>query len=422
MKIFNHSSEKGFSALFIAFLSLAIIFSIVAGLSVLTLEQTRVAGNIVQSVQSYYASEGGIEDMLLRLKDNLNWSTPYNLNISNGVTTIEVSNVVGGARTITSTGNNLSRIRKVSAVYSLATDQVAFHYGAQIGEGGIQIQNTAKIKGNVFSNSSIIGTNKQEITGTAIVAGNGNKIEDLKIGGDAMAHTCQDSEIGGELTYVSGGSIAGCTAGGSIKQQPNQIELKDLPIFQSQIDGWKTEALSGGVNSGDLTFSSGQTSLGPKKIMGNLTVQGTAKVLVGGTIWVTGDLILKNTSQTTLDPVIYGLNSGLIIVDGQITISNSAQAKGSGSAGSYLVLLSNFDSTQSGQNAIVSQNSPEVDIIYASKGFILVQNSMELREVSGWGLKLQNSAEVEYEIGLQDVSFSSGPGASWKVVNWQEVE
>ena len=79
-------------------------------------------------------------------------------------------------------------------------------------------------------------------------------------------------------------------------------------------------------------------------------------------------------------------------------------------------------STSSGDPAILIQNNPELDIIYASQGRIELQNNIKLKQVSGWGLRLKNNAQVIYEVGLEDVSFSSGPGGGWKVVSWKEVE
>ena len=416
----NKNSKNGFAAFYLTVLILAVIFAISVSISILTFGQQKISQNITKSSQAYYASEAGLEDALLKLVKKISWSSPYNLKVGNATATVEISDVIGGSRTITSTGNSSDRIRKIQVAYSVSTQQISFYYGAQVGDGGIQMQDTAKIEGNVFSNGSIIGVSKQKITGSAIVARNGNKIEQLDIGGDAKVHTCKDSIIAGTLTYVSGGSVQNCTVGGTTSTQPNEILPKDLPISQSQIDEWKNEALSGGVISGDYILSGTQkSSLGPKKIEGNLTIQDQAELSFTGTIWVTGNITLQNKARVYLDSNTYGSNSGVIIADGKITVQDTAKAKGSGLAGSYLMLLSTLDS---GQNAIILQNSPEVDIVYASNGFVLLQNSIRLREVSSWGLKLQNQAQVIYEVGLEDTSFTSGPGGSWEVVSWREIE
>jgi len=108
--------------------------------------------------------------------------------------------------------------------------------------------NNSRVKGNVFSNGTVQGVGGRGfIDDSIIVAGNGNKIKGLDIGGDAMAHTCEDSDIVGELTYVSGGGIVNCTSSGAEKERPNEIDPIPLPISSTQIDDWKAHAISGGV-------------------------------------------------------------------------------------------------------------------------------------------------------------------------------
>lgn len=427
MKIFNHSSEKGFSALFIAFLSLAIIFSIVAGLSVLTLEQTRVAGNIVQSAQSYYASEAGIEDMLLRLKNNLTWSAQYNLNVGKGIASIEVSNIVGGTRTITSTGNNFSRVRKNRIVYTISTQQVSFHYGAQVGEGGLLMGNNARVRGNVYSNGSVIpakGGDKGIIDETVIVALNGNRIDGLQVGKDAQAHNCYNSTIGGTLTYVAGGVRQDCNAGQGQREQSSEIPKKDLPISLAQIGQWKLEAEGGGTISGDYTVSGKVTQdLGPKKITGNFLIDNNATLNMIGALWVAGNLRIDNGATVKLDQSSFGAKSGVIVVDGKVKIKPGTSIKGSGEVGSYLLILStNSEVVDTSNPAIDVDNNSDAAIFYTNQGLIVLRNRIEAREVTGYKIFLDNNAEILYEAGLEEASFSSGPGGSWEVASWQEVE
>jgi len=410
--------KKGFAALLAVILVLVVMLAIGISLTVLSLGEYRISRNTIKSSQAYYSAEAGIEDALLRLKKKMDWSSSYTLKVGEGSAVTTISDIIGGSRTITSEGDVSNRIRKVQVVYEISSQETSFYYGAQVGKGGIQMENKAKIEGNVFSNGSIIGTSKQEITGSVIVATNGNKIEQLDIGGDAKVYTCENSEIEGGLTYVSGGKVINCNVAGSIESQPDEIPPKDLPISESTIDQWKKDAESGGT-IGDYTLSGNQEgALGPKKIEGRLTVQNNAKLKVTGTIWVTGEIVIKNNSQVFLDKDSYGSKSGVIISDSKITVQNETRIFGSGEEGSYLMLLSTF----SGDPAILIQNSPELDIIYASQGRIELQNNIRLRQVSGWGLRLKNNAQVIYEVGLEDVSFSSGPGGGWKVVSWKEVE
>jgi hypothetical protein len=47
---------------------------------------------------------------------------------------------------------------------------------------------------------------------------------------------------------------------------------------------------------------------------------------------------------------------------------------------------------------------------------------MKIREATGYKLYLDNNAEIEYEVGLEDTTFSSGPSGGWDVVSWEEIE
>jgi len=420
-------NQKGFAAFFITILVLAVIFGIAISLTVLILGQQRISGNIVKSSQSYFAAEAGIEDAILRLKNKMKWSSPYNLNVGGASATIEISSIIGGSRTITSKGNFLNRIRKIQIVYKISTQQISFYYGAQVGDGGMLMGNNSRVRGNIYSNGSVIpakGGDKGYIDESIIVAINGNRIEGLQVGKDAKAHTCKDSQITGTLIYVSGGSVQNCTAGGATNIQPNEIPAKDLPISQGQIDKWKQEAEGGGIISGDYTVSGKITqNLGPKKITGNLLVDNNATLNMTGTIWVVGNLRIDNGSTIKLDSNSYNSLSGVIVVDGKIKVRPNTYLKGSGQEGSYLMLLStNPEVSDTANPAIGVDNNSDAAIFYANQGLIVLRNKIKAREVTGYKIFLDNNAEILYEAGLEEATFSSGPGGSWEVADWKEIE
>lgn len=414
-------NQKGFVAFFITILVLAIMLGLAFSITILVLGEQRISKNIVKSTQAYYIAEAGVEDALLRLKKNPAMSAlSYDINVSNGIEgNVNILDIIGGSRVITVQGDVSNRIRKIQVVYAIDTDTISFHYGAQIGEGGIIMDDGSTINGNVFSNGSVIAVANTQITGTVWVAKEGNKIQGANVGEDAYTHTCKDSTIVGTLTYISGGSVINCTAGESIKERPTNIDPKELPITNEQIQNWKDEALSGGIISGDYILSgTTEAFLGPKKIEGNMIIQDKTKLFITGEIWVTGDITIQNFSKVKLDQDSYGSLGGVIISDGKITLQDDAQALGSGIAGSYLLLLS----TAVINPAIIIQNSFEADIIYAQNGWILVQDTADIREATGYGIHLKNNAEIFYEVGLEDASFSSGPGGSWQIKDWSEVE
>ena len=418
----NKNSKNGFAALYLTVLILAVILAISVSISILTFGQQKISQNITKSSQAYYASEAGVEDVLLRLVKKMNWSSPYNLKVGNATATVEISDIVGGTRTITSKGNSLNRIRKIQIVYAISTQQVSFHYGAQVGEGGMIMGNGSQVLGNVFSNGSVTGGGT--IQNSIIVAGNGNKIDGITVGNDATVHTCKDSNIGGNLTYVSGGSIQNCTVGGATSTRPNEIELQPLPISQSQIDEWEEDAAAGGVITTNISIS-GTKILGPIQIgtstnPKNLTVENGATLIIEGTVYVTGDITFNNNATVNLDSS-YGSLSGIILTEGVITVENNVILNGSGQAGSYVLLLSTKNDTT---NPVVDiRNNAEGSVIYyANSGLIYLANNMYAREVTGYKIQIANNAIIQYESGLEETNFSSGPGGSWEITSWKEIE
>ena len=418
----------GFTVLFLAILISLIMIAITISITVLTIGEYRLSRNIIYSTKAYYAAEAGIEDVLLRLKKNLTLPASFSLASGQGTATIEVSDAVGGSRTIISEGNTSDLIRRVRVVYQISTEDISFYYGAQVGDGGMQMSNNSRIKGNVFSNGSVEApTGKGFIDDTIVVARNSNKISGLDVGQDALVHTCEDSEIAGDLTYVLGGDAASCTAGGSTSVQADEIETQDLPISIDEINDWKVQAAAGGILESDFFLDGIDDHLGPIQIgtesePKNLTVTNGSILTVDGVIYVTGDILFDNNSQVGLNQSIFGSNSGAIFADGKVIIRNNTQLSGSGVPGSYILILSTNSSLDPSNPALLVNNNAEGAILYTSNGLLLVGNNVIAREITGYKIMLNNNAEVEYESGLANAIFSTGTGGSWRVVSWEEIE
>lgn len=422
------NKKKGFAVFFGVFLVMTAMLGIILSVTVLSFLQTQILRNAVNSTQAYYSAEAGIEDALLRANSGIgSTALSYSFNVgpvSNA--NVDVSAVVGGSRTITVEGKLKNIAKKIQVVYSINTDKISFHYGTQVGDGGMVMGNNARIKGNVFSNGSVTSVEKGYIDNSITVAQNGNKISNLEVGEDATVHTCENSNMGGALTYVSGGSVIGCTAGVSVKTRPNDIDPEPLPISLTEINKWKSDAASGGILNSDQSIEGISNYLGPIQIgtasnPKNLTVTNGSELELTGTIYVTGNIILENNSQVSLDNN-YGSLSGIIIADGTITVNNGTILAGSGEAGSYLLLLSTSSNLSSADPAIYVGNNAQGAIFFTTSGIIFLKNNMKVREVTGYKVQIENNAEVEYESGLQNANFSSGPGGSWQVESWKEVD
>jgi len=419
---------KGYIALISVLIISAVMLLITIGVSYFGISQSKMTIQKNQTLESYYLAQACAEEASMKLKEDLEYQGNETININgNSCTILPVEGSGNENRVVKTSSNAYNQIRKIQIVYKISTEQVSFHYGAQVGDGGMSMGNNSRVKGNIYSNGSVIpakGGNKGFIDDSIIVAINGNRIEGLQVGKDAKVHTCKDSQITGTLTYVSGGSVQNCTVGGTTITQPNEIPVKDFPIPQSQIDKWKSEAEGGGVISGDYTISGKITqNLGPKKITGNLLVDNNATLNMLGTIWVVGNLRIDNGAMIKLDSNSYGSNSGVIVVDGKIKVRPNTYLRGSGQEGSYLMLLStNPEVSDTANPAIDVDNNSDAAIFYANQGLIVLKNKINAREVTGYKIFLANNAEILYEAGLEEATFSSGPGGSWEVVSWKEIE
>jgi hypothetical protein len=358
--------------------------------------------------------------------------------------------------TISTTATQNNHVRKLTAALTANTTGVSFNYGVFAGQVGFELQNTSSIVGNVYANGNIVGAGGNVIQGDAWVAGGsgvisgvyvkedahahtlsnisvdgsafGYTISGSTIGGNASAYSISGSVIGGNAYYTTiSDSVVGGTQNPGYPGSPDP-DTQPMPISQTQIDTWKAEAAAGGSIGSYLLDGTNTASLGPKKITGDLDIRNTARLTLTGTVWVTGNVTLENSSVLQLHPS-YGATSGVVVVDGTITIKNSVVVCGSegynsgtgscnASNQSYVLLLS----TSSADPAISFLNTSAIDgMLYAANGVLEIQNSATLKEASGYKIKMKNSATIIYESGLINTNFSSGPGGGWDIVSWKEI-
>ena len=224
--------------------------------------------------------------------------------------------------------------------------------------------------------------------------------------------------IGGSVTEISGLTINGtgranqfvnttCGVTCSVENPAPQA----LPISDGIIQDWKDDATAGGTVNGYSLTNGASGSLGPKMVIGDLSLSNTAILTLTGTVYVTGNINLSNGCQVNLEAG-YGTNSGILLTDGTVNISNNCAFQGAG-VGSYVLLLTTRDATGS-VSINISNNSNGV-IYYAGKSRISFSNNATAKEATAWGIDLSNGATITYESGLADSIFSSGPGGGWTI-------
>ncbi len=458
MKNHQTNSQSG-QIIIIALIFMTIVTTAVVSLVGYAGIQIKGHRQAVAREQALSIAEAGIELAIWKLNNQGGYGGETGSSYANGVYNVNITNLSGSTKLIKvdSFVPNASRPRAHRTVQITATiggTNIGFNYGVQVGLGGLSMSNSATVEGNVYSDGDIIGLNTSTITGTAIAAGDGT-IDGMIIQGNALAHYIEDTDITGDATAVSlintdvGGnvitdSMSDCTVAGEAaydtkssctvtgtETTPNPTIFSDppsvpLPITDDQINAWEAEAENGGI-IGSQTVST-TVSLGPKKIVGDLTVITGGILNLTGTLWVTGTVNLVGSGIVRVDST-FGSQSGILIAGvegstmaGAINILNSAQALGSGTAGSYLMLLSQMTGTTS--SAISTSNNSTLGILYAGTGKISISNNPIIKEVTANLLELTNSAHIVYESGLASSLFSSGPGGGWEVTDqtWQLLQ
>jgi hypothetical protein len=411
MKDIMHDLERGQAMMVATIFFLVISITIIFGLVGPIVREQKLVTQLFLSRQSYFLAEAGIEDVVYRIREGMMVGYSETLSLgSSSATTVTTDTAEG--KEVVSTGIVSDTERKLSVRLAIG-DGVAFHYGIQIGTGGFTLANNSGVNGNIFSNSTVIGSAGSFITGSVSAV---NSVSGVEVGtgttGDANAPSVTGSTVRGTLYCKTGsGNNKPCNTSGT------NPSFAPLPIPDSQIEIWKDDAELGGVIVGNQAISGTTNVLGPTKITGNVTLGINSHLTVSGTLWITGNLILSNGSEIDLDPS-YGASDGIIIVDGLTTLSNSSNFSGSGNPASYVMLLT----TSTSANAITLQNNAGAAILYAPYGTVQISNNASINQVTAKTVALQNNAVIEYLQGHIDASFTSGPSGGYQITEWKEVE
>ena len=191
-----------------AAMTLAVLFfSLIAIVVVLgsaspVLRDLKNAQALIQSKNSYYTGEAGIEDAFYRIKKGKQLSNPEIFSLNGGITSVASANVSSTEKEIIATSDvaTYGRNIKLSIFTGIGSD---FAYGAQVGEGGLVMGENSEVngiggaQGNVYSNGPIAGSNGAVVTGDATVAT--SLTEDV----GARAMTCNtDQSIGASSPQI----------------------------------------------------------------------------------------------------------------------------------------------------------------------------------------------------------------------------
>jgi len=389
----------------------------------------RLARNHFDSGQVAILAEAGSEDVTYRIRRAYPYDANEVLSLGGFSATTTVSDDIStGIKTVSTESSVRGAIRK-KKVTLLKGEQVDFNYGVQAGTGGFIMANSAKVIGNVYSNGVVTGAGNT-IQGSVVSADVIGKLDNIHATSSVWAHTVQDSTIDKDAYYQvrTNTTVFGSSYPGSVDKPTTTF-----PISEAQLDAWEAIAEDGGTISSPCPYEiKVDTTIGPKKINCDLEISNSAKITFSGMVWVVGTVTIKNSSGIWLDSSL-GAKSVALIADNpanrssssRIELQNSTTFHDTGTAGSFLFLVSRNRSIASGgtASAIDLQNTAQGPVfLYTNFGKIAIGNSTKLKAVTGYTISMKNTAELTYDDGLESTLFDTGPGGSWNVKSWKEVE
>lgn len=420
-------SKKG-AALLIAILFFLIIsVTIVVGSSGTVIADRKSAQNLIKSKASYFVSEAGVEDVLYRIIKSKNYSDTETLTLDGNIASVIVTG--DGTKEVVATGNASNLIRKIKTNLIAGTG-ASFHYGVQVGEGGLVMSNTSRVDGNVFSNGQIKGSNSNIINGDVISAGSYGLVADINSAGSVYSHAITSSIVDQNAYYQT---ISATSVGGTSNPGSQDQSVAPMPISDAKIEEWKSEALMGGVYSSPCPYYTiGTISIGPRKINCDLHIGNEDTITLNGNVWVSGNIYISNHAILKINPSL-GDKTVVMIADketdrsssGNIYLKNHPEFFGTGSEKSYILLISKNNNAETGgdDDTINSENGVSGKVIlYAPHGKINLENNSNIKGASAYKIKLGNSARITYEIGIANLLFTSGPSGGYHIDNWQETQ
>ncbi|MCK6462606.1 MAG: hypothetical protein L6Q29_02190 [Candidatus Pacebacteria bacterium] len=422
----NSSSGQAVLATVIFFTVISLV--ITGGAYTLAYKESKISRDFLSSKKSYFTAEAGLEDMSYRLVSGKNYDSDEVMFLDGFYATTSVADT-GGYKEVVSSADASSAVRRVKVKMQPGSG-TSFHYGIQVGDGGLVMTNSSQVVGNVFSNGPVTGSNSNITRGDVIAAGPNGLVDGIHSTSSVYAHTIRNSQIDKDAYYqvISGTTIGGVSYPGS----PDQA-TSSLPISDAQIEEFKVEAAAGGTHTSPCPYVlSGSVSLGPKKINCDLYVDGTDVLTLNGNVWVSGNINVSNNAIVKINPSL-GDRTVVMIADketnrsssGQVYLSNTVQFSGSGGDKSYVLLVSQNNSAETGGGnaAITVSNSASGKVLlYAPHGMIYLSNNINVKEASAYKIQLANSASVVYETGLANLLFTSGPSGGYSIETWEEIE
>jgi len=463
------------TVLFFVFISLA-LGAIMLNKTLSSLDLVLTTGNSIESmILADTAAEEGVYRMHSGFEDWSEWTDDekeLEVSVADRQADVKLRRLEGGRHfNIQAEGEIEGAVRKASRDLFQGRG-LSFMHGVQAGRGGLELRNSAEIIGDVYSTGPIESEHGRPIKGSAVSSGyqdNGiierGLIEGVEVQGTANAWEINGVELyrgyaqqADNVSSLNGGgnNYFCCEEEDSCENIDEDLkgseecegffyevpEEKEPIISDEIIDDWKfdveidseTEIIECDEGENEYVIEEGR-ELGPAIIDCDLTISGQTKVNIQGNIWVTGDLKLDGAGSSD-DALTLSLDesledeSAVIITSGKLDLHNHIDFNTLEEKSSYILLLSTLDQTGDIDGGDDPED-PAVDInveatgdvfVHAPFGEVVLKQNSVMTEVTGYRIKLRNSAKVIYEEGLQNVVFGSGPLGDYFLRGWREEE
>lgn len=382
-------------------------------------------------------NEGNFPD---GIEDNSFETGDYEINVVGGSMIARMIDVEVTSYVPNRNSPKTTRTVKAKIINELNESSIGFDKAVQVGGQGVYVSNNSFLNGSVYSGGNVECQINGEIRGSIYVHNNNQTDSDFKdiIGcrrpGVVNAYALNilgNTLVGGEGWYVNNCQGTNCSSlqQVSLDQLKSKVGYEPLPISETEIARWKVWATraSNAYHYGDFVVSStGNATIGPKVIVGNLIVNGGTLTLTGA-VHVQGNITFATGSSIKLSET-FGPNGGILIASplgetdtGWVDIGSNVSIVGSGHSSSYLLVISESKRKTASPPAIYAGNNSGSVVYFAAEGMIRIRNGATVNAISGDGLYLDQNATLDFQDGLELGNFSGGPGRTWRLIEWQVV-
>ncbi len=341
----RRNNDDGFILLAVLMTTVFIMMVGVASLQLIT-SNLRTAKSERYLINAQFAADAGIDDAVRHLNQDNTWTgtgvettlltdpkfkTTYQTVVTAGSTDFQKFIDVTAKTFVPAGSSTPSYTRK----YQVEMRGVGGgNYSIVSGVGGLEMSNNSKILGGqVYVNGTLTMTNSSQIGMSLLPVNVSVADQACPIPADATyprvctaadhppepVNISNPAKIYGEVKATNQTDNTYMYSPGLVAGNPSPADLPDYDR-QAQINAVAHTA-SGASSSCSLGVKTWQANT---KITGDVTISGLCIVTVEGNVWITGNLILRNSAILIVKPGV--TTPPVIMVDGDngLTIQNSA--------------------------------------------------------------------------------------------------